>query len=211
MKMKRNTKVFGLTGNMGTGKSTVAWMFGELSVPTLDADEIAHEAIAPRSAAWKAIFERYGRAVLLPDDVIDRRKLAVIAFERPSERKFLESVIHPHVKEEVAHRVAKLAREGNPFVIVEVPLLFEAGWEGEFDAVIVVRCGEGLEIERAMRKFGFTRDEVLKRLAAQYPLERKAAAADAVIENDGTLEETKVQVRRLHQEMVRGRFPKGRD
>lgn len=205
--MKMKTRVIGLTGNIGTGKSTVAWAFEELGVPTLDSDEIAHEAIAPKSAAWKMIYERYGRVVMLNDDVIDRKALARIVFQDNGERKFLESVIHPHVKEIIAHRVAHLAREGKEFVIVEVPLLFEAGWEKEFDAVIVVRCNQETEVERCMKKFGFDREEVMLRLAAQYPIERKTNAADVVIDNDGTIEETKVQVKRLYREMVKGQFP----
>lgn len=206
--MKRNTKIIGLTGNIGTGKSTVSWMFQELGVPVIDADEIAHEAIKPKSAAWKMIFERYGKAILLPDDIVDRKALARIVFQDQVERKFLESVIHPHVKEEIEHRIARLARENHPFVIVEVPLLFEAGWQTRFDAVVVVRCDEEQEIERCRDKFGFDREETILRLRAQYPLERKINSADRVIDNDGTLEETRVQVTRLHQEMVKGRFPK---
>lgn len=208
MDMKRNTKVFGLTGNIGTGKSTVAWMFGELGVPVLDSDEIAHEAIAPRGAAWKEIYERYGRAVLASGDAIDRKTLARIVFEDAEERKFLESVVHPHVKGGIGREVARLSKEGHPFVVVEVPLLFEVGWEKEFDAVIVVSCDEESEIRRCREKFGFDREEVLLRLAAQFPLKRKVKAADAVIDNDGPLEETKVQVHRLYQEMVKGKFPK---
>lgn len=206
--MKRNTKVFGLTGNIGSGKSTVSWMFGELGVPVIDADEIAHEAIKPHTAAWKAIFERYGRTVVGNDDVIDRTALARIVFQDPIERKFLESVIHPHVKEEIEHHIAEKSRNNAAFVIVEVPLLFETGWEKLFDATIVVRCNEGQEIERCKEKFGMNREEVLLRLAAQYPLERKIAAADAVIDNNETLEETRVQVKRLYQEMLKGKFPK---
>lgn len=206
--MKRNTKVFGLTGNIGTGKSTVAWMFEELGVPVIDADDLAHEALKPHSRIWDAIYERYGRAVLDRDDVVDRKALARIVFQDPVERKFLEALIHPHVKDEIEHRVAKLVKADHPFVIVEVPLLFEAGWEKDVDAVIVVRCDQEKEIARCTEKFGMGREEALLRLAAQFPLERKLKGAHAVIDNDGPLEETKVQVHRLHQEMVKGKFPK---
>lgn len=208
--MKHQTKIFGLTGNIGTGKSTVAWMFEELGLPVLDADAIAHEVIAPRGAAWKAIYERYGRAIMLADDVIDRKALAQIVFRDRAERVFLESIIHPRVKEEIGKRVAQLAKETHPFVIVEVPLLIEVGWEADFDAIIVVRCNQEHEIQRCQGKFGFSRSEVLDRLAAQYPIERKVQAAQAVIDNDGPVEATRVQVHRLHQEMVKGTFPKHR-
>lgn len=206
--MRTRTSMFALTGNIGTGKSTVAWIFGELGVPVLDADELAHEALAPHSHAWKAIYERFGSKVIGSDGVIDRPALAAIVFASPAERKFLEAAIHPHVKERIEHEAARFTKAGHPFAICEVPLLFEAGWQAMFDAVIVVRCDEQAEIERCQQKFGMKREEVLARLAAQRPLDEKVAAADAVIDNNGPIEETRVQVQRLHQEMVKGRFPK---
>jgi len=209
--MKKNVKKIGLTGNIGTGKSTVAWMFGELGVPILDADEIAHEALAPHSSIWKIIYERYGDQILDRDGVADRTTIARIVFQDPVERKFIESHIHPFVKREMELRFAKLDREGHPFAIAEVPLLFEAGWKSEFEAIIVVRCTEDNEIARCKEKFGMDREEVLLRLGAQYSLERKIGEADFVIDNDGPLEETEVQVKRLHKEMVKGTFPKRND
>jgi dephospho-CoA kinase len=205
--MKPHFKKIGLTGNIGTGKSTVAWMFGELGVPVLDADEIAHEAFAPHSHVWKALFERFGAQVIGEDGVVDRAAIARIVFQDQHERHFLESLIHPYVQREIELRMAKFAREGYDVAIAEVPLLLEAGWEKHFDAVIVVRCTEEQEIERCREKFGMTREETLKRLGAQYPLDQKIAAADIVIDNDGPLEETEVQVKRLYKEMVKGTFP----
>lgn len=206
--MRKDFKQFGLTGNIGTGKSTVAWMFGELGVPVLDADEIAHEALAPHSHILKEIYQRYGNQILDKDGIADRTTIARIVFQDPDERKFLESLIHPFVRREIELRMAKLSREEHAFAIAEIPLLYEAGWEKEFDAIIVVRCTEEQEIERCGEKFGMSREEVLLRLGAQYPLERKIATADVVIENDGPLTETEVQVKRLYKEMVRGDFPK---
>lgn len=204
--MKRETKVFALTGNIATGKSTVAWMFEDMGVPVIDADEIAHEALKPHSSAWTALFERYGKKVLLKDNVIDRTRLADIIFSDQRERKYVESLIHPYVRNEIEMKVARLAKENHPFVIVEVPLLFEAGWEKEFDSIIVVRCNAEHEVKRCQEKFGVSRADAMKRMGAQYPLPRKIASADAVIDNDGPIEETKVQVKRLYQEMVRGKI-----
>jgi dephospho-CoA kinase len=207
---KAEMKKIGLTGNIGTGKSTVSWMFSELGVPVLDADEIAHEALAPQSAAWKAVHERYGAAILTKDGKANREALARIVFQDPLERKFLESQIHPYVKREIEKRMADLARNGHPFAIAEIPLLYETGWGDAFDAVIVVRCNEEQEIERCQQKFGMSREEVLLRLGAQYPLSRKVSQADVVIDNDGPVEETEVQVKRLHKDMVQGKFPRQR-
>ena len=204
----RNAKIIGLTGNIGTGKSTVAWMFEEMGVPVLDADEIAHEFLAPHTHTWKEIYKRYGNAIMGKDGTIDRTTLARIVFQDPAERRWLESLIHPLVKGEIEKRAVALAREGQHFILAEVPLLIEAHWEGLFDAIVVVRCREDQEIERCMQKFDMSREEVLLRLGAQFPLSRKVASADAVIDNDGTFDETRVQVARLHQEMVKGIFPK---
>jgi len=205
--MKNRTKIIGLTGNIGTGKSTVAWMFEELGVATLNADTIAREVITPKKFAWKKIYERYGRVVLLADDIIDRKALAQIIFQDPGEREFLESVIHPHVREEIKHRIGMITKAEEPLLIIEVPLLFEAGWSDIFDAIIVVRCDEELEIKRCAEKFEISDEEVRLRIAAQLPIEKKVDGADAVIDNNGEIEETRVQVTRLHHQMVKGTFP----
>jgi len=205
--MAMNMLLFGLTGNIGTGKSTVAWMFEELGVPVIYADKIAHETLSPHTAIWENVFKRYGKNILLEDGIIDRGELAKIIFKDPAERKFLESLIHPYVRSEIAHNVAKIAKGGYPFAIVEIPLLFEVGWEREFDAIIAVTCSEQMEIERCRKKFSLTHEEVVQRISAQHPQNQKLKSADAVIENDGSIEETKVQVERLYHHMVSGKFP----
>lgn len=197
----KTTKLLALTGSIATGKSSVAWMFKELGAPTMDCDEIAHELMKPKSHAWKAIYERFGKLVISKNDEIDRKVLGDLVFDNPADRKFLENLLHPIIKEEIHQRAAKLSKEGANLIIVEVPLLFEAHWEKEFDAVIVVTCSQENEIKRCMDKFRLAREEVIKRMQTQFPLERKKKSADFLIDNDGTLEETKVLVKRLFKSL----------
>lgn len=202
------TKVIAITGSIGTGKSTVAWMFGELGIPVLDADEMAHKALEPKSSIWKALFERFGKTIMGADEIVDRTKLAKIVFTSPADRKFLESLVHPFVRAHLEREVRAHAKQGVPIVMVEVPLLFEVGWADDYDAVIVVTCDPEVEIARCQQKFGMSRDDIEARLTAQLPLDQKIQAAHAVIDNNGTLETTRIQVQRLYQEMVKGTFPK---
>jgi dephospho-CoA kinase len=199
-------KKIGLTGNIGTGKTTVAWMFQEHGVKLLSADEIAHETIEPHTAVWKQLYERYGKRIVLGDGVIDRRALAGIIFSDDLERKFVEGVIHPRVHEELTKRIADSKRNGTPMIMVEVPLLFETRWDKEMDSIIVVSCDLEQQIKRCKEKFGWTREEVLARIKAQRPIEDKISKADYVIDNGGSKEETLKQVRRIHASLMKGEF-----
>lgn len=197
-------KKIGLTGNIGTGKTTVAWMFEEQGAKLLNADTIAHETLAPQSSVWKQLFDRYGKKVMMHAGVVDRKALAKIIFGDDTERKFVESIIHPKVHEELTKRIADLKRNGTPLIMVEVPLLFETRWDKEMDSIIVVSCELELQIKRCMEKFGLTRDEVLSRIRAQRPIEEKIARADYVIDNSGTKDETQLQVRRIYSAIMKG-------
>lgn len=203
-------KKIGLTGNIGTGKTTVAWMFQEHGMKLLNADEIAHETIEPHTAVWKQLYERYGKRIVLGNGVVDRRALAGIIFSNDVERKFVESVIHPRVHEELTKRIADSKRNGTQMLLVEVPLLFETRWDKEMDSIIVVSCELEQQIERCREKFGWTRDEVLARIKAQRPIEEKITRADYVIDNGGSKDATLKQVKRIHAALLKGEFhPKG--
>lgn len=199
-------KKIGLTGSIGTGKTTVAWMFEELGAPLINADRIAHELTEPQSPAWKSLFDRYGRQILMKDQMINRKALANIIFTKDTERKFVESLIHPKVHEELTKRLVAAKRNGTPLIIVEVPLLFETKWEKEMDSIIVVRCDLEQQIARCQEKFGLTREEVLLRIKTQKPLDEKISKADYVIDNAGSKSETLVQVRRVYQALQKGQL-----
>ena len=118
---------FALTGGFGTGKSTVGRMFEDLGIPRIDADSLTHEVTAPDRTAWRQIVSAFGEDVLLGDRNLDRHKLAEIVFNNPAQRKRLEAIIHPKVKETMHERIEALRRQGHSRVILEIPLLFEAG------------------------------------------------------------------------------------
>ncbi len=199
-------KKVGLTGNIGTGKTTVAWMFEEQGAKLLNADTISHEAIAPQSTVWKQLFDRYGKRIMLQDHVIDRKALAGIIFSDDIERKFVESIIHPKVHEELTKRIADLRRNGTQLLIVEVPLLFETKWDKEMDSIIVVSCDLEQQIKRCQDKFGLSREDVLLRIKAQRPIEEKITKADYIVDNSGSMNETFIQVRRIYSALMKGEF-----
>jgi dephospho-CoA kinase len=132
--------------------------------------------------------------------------LADIIFKDDAERKYVERAIHPRVHEELCKIAAHLEHDEKPYMLVEVPLLFETGWEKEFDAVVVVRCDPEQQIARCMDKFALTREEAMHRIGIQRPLDAKIAKADFVVDNVGSLDETQVQVQRLYRMFEKGEF-----
>jgi dephospho-CoA kinase len=204
--MKREMKRIALTGGMGTGKSTVTWMFQELGTPIINADEIAHQLLKPKTVAWKFLFERYGDRIMQKGGEIDRKALADTIFSDDEERKYVERTIHPRVQEEIVKQVTELEKKNNPYAMIEIPLLFETGWEKDFDTVVVVRCDPEQQIVRSMEKFGLSREDVEARLKVQRPIETKVSKADFVIDNAGSKIETLVQVQRLFKLFEKGEF-----
>jgi dephospho-CoA kinase len=181
-------KHVGLTGGIACGKSLVAYMLAtRYGAVVLDADVLAREVVEPMKPAYRQIVEHFGQTVLLPDNTIDRKRLAARVFADPVERATLEAMIHPRVRELARQRVAQLASKPaleRPRLVVEVvPLLFEVGLDKEFDEIWVVSCTRDQQIQRLLTRDGLTADEAQARLNAQWPLETKLERADRVIEN----------------------------
>jgi dephospho-CoA kinase len=195
--MIRTMKVFGLTGNIGSGKSTVAGMFRQAGIPVLDADRIAREVTAPGGRAHDGVVREFGREILLSDGTIDRRKLADIVFSDPSRRSRLEALTHPAILEAMKEALDALSREGRPAAVVEAALIHESGAKGLFDAVISVRCDEETLLRRLLARGGISEEQAMARLRAQMDAERKAERSDHVIDNSGSMEETRAQAERL--------------
>ncbi|MFZ0131475.1 MAG: dephospho-CoA kinase [Desulfobacterales bacterium] len=196
--------VAGLTGGIATGKSTVAAVFAAAGAVVIDADRIAHEAIAPGRTARDRIVARFGRDVLLPDGTIDRRKLGRIIFNDPQQKAQLEAIVHPEVKAETGRRLAEIERlESRAVVILDVPLLIEAGMDRDLAELIVVYVPEELQLERLMRRDRLTPAEALARIRSQMPIEEKKRRATAVIDNSASPGRTRAQVLALFADLKR--------
>ena len=182
-----------LTGGIATGKSWVLRRFASLGVPTIDADVLAREVVAPGSEAAGRILARFGRAVVDESGELDRRALADIVFADPSARADLEAIVHPAVYEAIRAWFDALPA-GTPLALADIPLLYETGHAAAFDAVIVTACLPDEQIRRIMARDGVDERGARRRLAAQWPIDEKMRRADYVIRTDGTHAETDAQV-----------------
>jgi dephospho-CoA kinase len=194
-------KRVGLTGGIATGKSHVRAVFEALGVPTIDADLLAHKAVAPGSATFEAVKTRFGPTVLDPAGGLDRRKLGSVVFADPQARKDLEAIIHPQVVEAIDRWFASLDSQAHPFAIADVPLLYEASRERDYDVVIVTACELPTQIRRVMARDNITEAEARQRIAAQLPIEEKVRRADHVIRTDGLLASTNAQVHEVYKRL----------
>lgn len=183
-----------LTGGIASGKSRCLSVLRELGVPTIDADQLAREVVAPGTAGLRAIVERFGPRVLEQDGTIDRNRLASIIFGDVDARRDLEAIIHPRVYTAIGHWFATL---DTPAGVADIPLLYETGREGDFDIVIVAACTPEQQIERLMTRNRMSEADATARIAAQLPLADKVARADYVIDTSGTLEETDTNTLRV--------------
>ena len=196
--------VIGVTGGFGTGKSTVAGMFQRLGAVVLDADAIAHELMEPKTPAWRQIVKAFGVRILNADETVNRRHLAAIVFRAPRRRRKLEAILHPKVLRAIRRRLHELRRSRRvKAVVLDVPLLVEAGAERLADALIVVTALPAVQRRRLQHKYGISGEALDARIAAQWDLSAKAALADAVVENSGSVDATRTQVKRLWNRLVR--------
>jgi dephospho-CoA kinase len=185
----------GLTGGIGSGKSTVAGMLAERGAVVLDADRLARDAVAPGTEGFDAVMARFGDTVIAPDGALDRAALARIVFADDEARAALEAIVHPDVQRRIAESVTAHA-ETDDVVVVDSPLLIEAGAHEGFEVVVVVTAPIDERVARLAAR-GMSEEDVLARDAAQMPLEEKAALADVVVDNDGSLDDLESKVDRL--------------
>ena len=183
-----------LTGGIATGKSYVLQRLQQRGIPCLDADELAHGVTAAGTEATAAIAARLGAAVLDAAGAVDRRKVGSIVFVDAEARRDLERIVHPAVYRAIAAGIRAFELTDHaPLVVVDVPLLYETGHEGDFDVVIATVCSPELQVQRLVAR-GLSEREAAERLAAQMPAAQKAARADYTIRTDGTFAETDTRV-----------------
>lgn len=177
--------VFGLTGGLASGKSTVAARFRARGVPVIDADLIAREVVEPGSEGLAAVVEAFGSSILAPDGSLDRARLGDLVFAAPEKRRALNAVLHPRIAARSAQRIAALDAAGEKLACYEAALLVENHLADAFRPLVVVAVPLDVQIARAMARDGSTEEQARARVAAQLPLANKIVAADHVIDNAG--------------------------
>lgn len=194
-------KLVGLTGGVGSGKSTVAAMLRELGAEVVDADEASHAVYEPGTPGFDAVVREFGDE-FVRDGRIDRKRLGELVFKDYDARRRLNAIVHPLVRDWMAARTAEAVERGANVVVQDVPLLFENGLEQLFPTVVLVWVPEEVQIERLVNGRGFTRERAREVIAAQMPIDEKRASAQHVVDNSGSAEFTREQVERLWKELA---------
>ncbi|OHD70611.1 MAG: dephospho-CoA kinase [Spirochaetes bacterium RBG_16_49_21] len=198
-------RAFALTGGIGTGKSVVAEFFRERGARIIDTDRIAREVVEPGKPALSELTQYFGQEVISPDGTLNREGLRNRIIRDRVLREKLNSIIHPRVKAVMAERISAFSREkdGMP-VIVDVPLLYEVGWERLFRDVILAYAPVSIQIRRLMERDKLDRRTAELTIASQMSIDEKRSRAKYIIDNSGTLEHTRVQVERLFDILRKG-------
>jgi len=190
----------GLTGGIASGKSAVAAMFVELGARLIDTDVIAREAVAKGSPGLKSVVEAFGQEVLDSDGELDRRRLREQIFSDQKAREKLNAIVHPAVAKQVQAEFERISQEDPGAVaLVDVPLLYETDTDKRYDAIVVVYAPPQVQMQRLMERDGVSREAAEQSLKAQMPLEEKRKKAQFVVDNSGTLQETRNQVKAVWQ------------
>lgn len=190
----------GLTGGIGSGKTTIANILGELGAALIDTDVIAHQLTVPGGLAIPAILEQFGQGLLTEDGAMDRAAMRELVFSDAAQKHKLEHILHPLIRQETE----KAARNANgSYLVFVVPLLVESGnWKNRVDRILVVDCDEETQIQRVMSRNGLTREQVLAIMHNQASRQQRLAAADDIISNQGPLDIIRAQVVQLHQQYL---------
>jgi dephospho-CoA kinase len=202
--LKGEIPLIGLTGGIGSGKTTVSTILGELGAGIIDTDLISHQITGIGGKAIPLISAAFGADFIDPQGALNRAKMRALVFEDANARQVLEQITHPLIQQETAKQAFDLAKSGVPYLIFVVPLLVESGsWPKLLDYLVVVDCPEETQIQRVMHRNNMTRLEVENILKAQISRKVRLEAANAVIENQGNLDKLKSEVLSLHQQLLK--------
>jgi dephospho-CoA kinase len=197
----------GLTGNIASGKSTVAQLFGRWGATVIDADALARQAVEVGMPAYHAIVERWGQGVTAPDGPIDRRELRQRVFSDSEQLEALNAIVHPEVQRLRDQLIDDARRRGDRIVVCDIPLLFERRLADQFDRIVLVDAPRPVRMERLVRDRGLETTEAMKMIASQMPAELKRARADYLIDNTGTQDELENRAREVWQALQRDSMP----
>jgi len=190
-------KVIGLTGGIGSGKSTVSQLLHELGAVVLDADKVGHEAYKPNTETWLEVVSAFGRQILTSNGEIDRRRLGQIVFSDPESLARLNQIVHPRMYEMMKTQIEEFRTQGVKVVVLEAAILLEAGWTPLVDEVWVTVAPEYEVVKRTVERTGLPEEQVIARIRSQLSSEERTEHADVIINNDGSIDELKVKIREL--------------
>lgn len=196
-------KIIGLTGGIACGKSTVSAYLKQKGVYIIDGDEIAKELSVPEKSIWKAYVEHFGNKILNPDNTLNRRLIGQIVFTNESEKAWMNSTMHPLIKQAIIEKIEKYKQNKVKVVVLDIPLLYEANWDKFADEVWVVKIDEQLQIKRIQNRDNLTKEEAISRIKAQMPVIEKAKRADIVIDSSNTPEITCKLVEKIWNERIK--------
>jgi dephospho-CoA kinase len=200
-------KVIGLTGGIASGKSSIAKILRSLGAAVIDADLIARQIVVPGSPALEEIRATFGEEFITPQGELDRKKMGALVFSDLSAREKLNFITHPRIAQKMSDEAERARGEQNPAAFLEAALLFEAGWHEGLDGVWVVAIPESVQLERLMRRDGYTEEQARIRLASQMSLADKIARATLVLDNTGTPEQTQQLVTDAYHKLLQSEAP----
>jgi dephospho-CoA kinase len=189
--------IAGLTGGIACGKSTVAGLFESLGTIIIDADQVAREVVMPGEPGLDAIIGEFGHRVLQADGTLDRKGLGTIVFSDEDARLKLNGLLHPLIRDRMEQKKNQALQKNPPLLLLDIPLLLESKNQHPVEAIIVVYVPEPVQLARLMNRDNISANDAMNRIKAQLPIEEKAKLADYVIDNSGTIEETRTQVESL--------------
>ncbi|SIO05065.1 dephospho-CoA kinase [Carnobacterium alterfunditum] len=188
------TVILGLTGGISTGKSTVSKIFKEQGYPVVDADVGAREVVKPGTDGLEKIKKEFGNKVILTDGTLDRTALAKIIFDDVEKRELLNKMLSQHIHQWIVTKKNDYLKQDPAIIVLDIPLLFEMGYENEVDQIMVVATSEEIQLNRLMKRDNIEKKEATQRINSQLPISKKVILGDIIIDNSGTIENTKKQV-----------------